>query len=136
LTKSLSRNRTWHRFNDEIEIWIDKNFHLVYPFFMLIIFTTTPTIDEAENLATCLIEQKLAACVQILPKMKSFYFWEGKVQKDEEFLLLVKTSNANFNQVESFIKANHSYENPEIVAVAAYNVSAEYNDWIRLVTNS
>jgi periplasmic divalent cation tolerance protein len=103
---------------------------------MIIIFTTTPTVDEAESLATELIKLKLAACVQILPRMTSFYFWEGKVNKDEEFLLLVKTPSVKFHQVESFIKANHSYDNPEIVAVAAENVSAEYNDWIRLTTKS
>jgi periplasmic divalent cation tolerance protein len=97
---------------------------------MLIIFTTTPNETEAENLATKLIEQKLAACVQVLPKMKSFYFWNGVVQKDEEFLLLIKTTAEKFAEVETFIKSNHSYETPEVIAVKVDKVSDHYFRWL------
>jgi periplasmic divalent cation tolerance protein len=93
---------------------------------MLIIFTTTPNETEAENIAMLLVEQKLAACVQVLPKIKSFYFWEGKVQRDDEFLLLIKTTDEKFPQVESFIKANHSYETPEVIAIQADKISTHY----------
>ncbi len=58
---------------------------------MLIVLTTTPNIEEAEALARKIVESKLAACVQILPQMKSFYFWENEIQKDSENLLLIKT---------------------------------------------
>jgi periplasmic divalent cation tolerance protein len=97
---------------------------------MLIIFTTTPNEAEAENLATKLVEEKLAACVQILPKMKSFYFWNGQIQKDEEFLLLIKTATEKFAEIETFIKLNHSYETPEVVAVEADKVSTHYRQWL------
>jgi periplasmic divalent cation tolerance protein len=97
---------------------------------MLIVLTTTPNIEEAESLAEKIVESKLAACVQILPAMKSFYIWENKVQQDSENLLLIKTLEAKFEELEQFIKANHSYEIPEIVAISAEKVSGNYLNWI------
>ncbi|MDQ3635481.1 MAG: divalent-cation tolerance protein CutA [Acidobacteriota bacterium] len=98
---------------------------------MLIVFTTTPNSEEAENLARKIVESKLAACVQVLPEMKSFYFWEGEVQSDSEHLLLIKTLEENFKNLEEFIKVNHSYDVPEIVAVSSEKVSDDYLKWIK-----
>ncbi len=98
---------------------------------MIIVLTTIPNVEEAETLAQKIIEVKLAACVQILPPMKSFYFWEGEIQKDVEHLLLIKTLTEKFVELEKFIKENHSYETPEIVALSAEKVSTSYLDWIR-----
>jgi periplasmic divalent cation tolerance protein len=97
---------------------------------MLIVLTTTPNIEEAESLARKIIEAKLAACVQILPQMKSFYFWENAVQVDAEHLLFIKTLAEKFDELEKFIQSNHSYEIPEIVAIPAEKVSESYFDWI------
>jgi periplasmic divalent cation tolerance protein len=97
---------------------------------MLIIFTTTPDEAEAESLAKQLIEQKLAACVQVLPKMKSFYFWKDELQIDSEHLVLIKTTVEKFAEVESFIKANHTYEVPEIISVQTDKVSRDYLNWL------
>ncbi len=97
---------------------------------MLIVFTTTPNTEEAETLARKIVESRLAACVQVLPEMKSFYFWENEIQSEPEHLLLIKTLEANFDELESFIKANHSYDVPEIVAVASEKVSGDYLDWM------
>jgi uncharacterized protein involved in tolerance to divalent cations len=66
---------------------------------MLIVLTTTPNPEEAENLAEKLVAEKLAACVQVLPPMKSFYFWEGAIQKDAEHLLLIKTLDEKFEKL-------------------------------------
>ncbi len=99
---------------------------------ILIVFTTTPT-SEAENLAAAIIEAKLAACVQIVPSIKSIYVWQGEVQKEEESLLLIKTLPEKCTELESFIKANHSYEVPEIVAVEAERVSGDYFGWLSSV---
>jgi periplasmic divalent cation tolerance protein len=96
---------------------------------MIVIFTTAPNEAEAEKLAKRLIEVKLAACIQILPKMKSFYFWKGDIQKDEEYLLLIKTLAEKFDEVSDFIKANHSYEVPEILSIKAESFSDEYFKW-------
>ncbi len=97
---------------------------------MIIVLTTTPNLEDAENLAEKLIEAKLAACVQVLPQMKSFYFWEGKVQKDSEYLLLIKTLKDKFSRLEKFILKNHSYDVPEIVALPADRVSESYLNWM------
>lgn len=98
---------------------------------MLIVFTTAPNPEEAENLAKKIVETKLAACVQVLPRMKSFYFWEGEIQNDSEHLLLIKTLEEKYPALEKFIKANHSYDVPETVALASEKVSNEYLGWLR-----
>ena len=99
--------------------------------FMLIVLTTTPTTEEAENLARKIVEARLAACVQVLPAMKSFYFWEGAIQADAERLLLIKTLPEKYLALEEFIKSNHSYSVPEIVALAAEKVSDSYFKWLK-----
>ncbi|CAN5602173.1 divalent-cation tolerance protein CutA [soil metagenome] len=98
---------------------------------MIIVFTTTPNIEEAESLARKIIETKLAACVQVLPPMNSFYFWEDAVQKETEYLLQIKTLEVKFVDLEKFIQENHSYSVPEIIAVSAEKVSASYLDWMK-----
>lgn len=98
---------------------------------MLIVFTTTPDIEEAETLARKIVEAKLAACVQVLPEIKSFYFWKKEVQKDMETLLLIKTSEEKYDELEKFIKVNHSYDVPEIVAILSENVSEDYLKWLK-----
>jgi periplasmic divalent cation tolerance protein len=97
---------------------------------MLIVLTTTPNIEEAENLARKIVEAKLAACVQVLPQMRSFYFWKGEVQADAEHLLLIKTLPEKYAELETFIQSNHSYEVPEIAALAAEKVSESYLKWM------
>jgi len=97
---------------------------------MLIVLTTTPNADEAASLARGIVEAKLAACVQILPKMTSVYFWEGKVQSEPEHLLLIKTLEEKFDELSDFIRKNHSYDVPEIVALRAEDVSAGYLEWM------
>jgi periplasmic divalent cation tolerance protein len=97
---------------------------------MLIVLTTTPNADEAASLARGIVEAKLAACVQILPQMTSVYFWEGKVQTEPEHLLLLKTLEEKFDALSEFIRKNHSYDVPEIVALRAEDVSAGYLEWM------
>lgn len=97
---------------------------------MLIVLTTTPNIAEAESLAQKIVESRLAACVQILPQMKSVYVWEGEVQKESEHLLLIKTLPEKWDELSEFITTNHSYDVPEIVAVTAEKVSKDYLNWL------
>jgi periplasmic divalent cation tolerance protein len=98
---------------------------------MLIVLTTVPSDVEAGSLAEKLVREKLAACVQILPRMTSVYFWEGEVRSEAEHLLLIKTLPEKYDALEAFIKANHSYDVPEIVAILSERVSEEYLDWIK-----
>lgn len=98
---------------------------------MLVVLTTTPDIWEAESLAEKIVKEKLAACVQVMPQMTSFYFWEGEVQKEGEHLLLIKTLRESYDALEEFILSNHSYEVPEIVAIEAERISDPYLSWMR-----
>ncbi len=97
----------------------------------VVVLTTAPNSEEAERLAREIVNARLAACVQILPQITSFYFWENAVQKDSEHLLLIKTLPAKFDELKVFIQANHSYEVPEIVALSAEKVSESYLNWIK-----
>ncbi|HRI04698.1 MAG TPA: divalent-cation tolerance protein CutA [Pyrinomonadaceae bacterium] len=97
---------------------------------MLVVFTTTPSTDEAETLAEAIVTAKLAACVQILPPMTSVYVWEGKLQREAGHLLLIKTLPEKWDDLLAYVTANHSYDVPEIVAIDAANVSGPYRAWL------
>ncbi len=96
---------------------------------MLVVITTVPKKEEGEKLARKLVEECLAACVQVLPEMKSFYFWQGAIQEDAEHLILIKTLPEKYEALEKFIKENHSYTVPEIIAVPSEKVSESYLKW-------
>ncbi len=98
---------------------------------MIVVLTTMPNIEEAESLARKIIEEKIAACVQVLPPMTSFYFWEGDVQKESEHLLLIKTLSTKYAELEKFIQVNHSYDTPEIVALRSSEVAESYPYWLK-----
>lgn len=98
---------------------------------MLVVFTSVPASGEGLTLAEKLIEAKLAACVQIVPQIASIYEWEGVIQKENEQLLLIKTSEEKYAELEAFITEHHSYDVPEIVAIDAEHVSTPYLSWMR-----
>ncbi len=85
---------------------------------------------EATRIAELLVDKKLAACVQILPEMQSIYFWKGEVQRDREVLLLAKTTRAKFAELEREVRAIHSYETPEIIALPVVEGSEAYLKWL------
>jgi periplasmic divalent cation tolerance protein len=93
------------------------------------LLTTAPSREEAAKIAKLLIDEKLAACVQLLP-IESFYVWNGKTQNEAETLLLVKTRSALFDAAIAKIKAVHSYSVPEIVALPFTAGFAGYFHWI------
>ena len=97
----------------------------------IVVFMTAASGEEATRLAEMLVGAHLAACVQILPEMESVYRWEGKVERQSEVLLLVKTTQAKFSDLEREVRALHSYETPEIVAVPITAGSAPYLEWLR-----
>lgn len=97
------------------------------------LMTTTPSREDAQRLARLLVEEKLAACVQLLP-IDSFFFWKGKTQEEKETLLLVKTRSTLFEQAIARIKALHRYEVPEIVAMPFTTGAENYFQWMDEVT--
>lgn len=98
---------------------------------MIIVFTTVSNQPAGEELAVKIVEERLAACVQVLPRMTSVYLWQGKLTKDGEHLLLIKTMPEKFDDLERFITQNHDYDVPEIVAVDAEKVAAPYAAWMK-----
>ncbi len=92
--------------------------------------TTCAAVEAAEALAEQIVEARLAACVQILPQMTSVYIWEGDIQREAEFLLLIKTVEEKWEALREFITKHHSYEVPEILAVTAAEVSGPYRAWL------
>lgn len=97
---------------------------------LFIVSTTCPTLEEAERLAQGLLEQGLAACVQ-LRSVRSHYVWQGVVQWADETHVEIKTTEAKLDAVEAFIKQHHSYEVPEILMHRMDKVSADYACWVR-----
>lgn len=98
------------------------------------VFVTCPNNKVAENIANILLKKKLAACVNIIPKIKSLYWWEGKVEKGNEILIIIKTKSELFKKVENEVKRNHPYKVPEIVSVKIDKGFKKYLNWIEEVT--
>jgi len=86
--------------------------------------------EEAARLADMLVGSHLAACVQILPEIESMYRWQGKIERQQEILLLAKSTSDKFEELEREVRALHSYETPEIVAVSLTDVSKPYLKWL------
>ena len=91
---------------------------------------TAANREEAARIADMLVGAHLAACVQILPEMESVYRWQGKIERQAEVLLIAKTTKAKFDELESEVRALHSYETPEIVAVPLVAGSTPYLEWL------
>ena len=96
----------------------------------IVVFMTAANGEEATRLADMLVGAHLAACVQILPEMESVYRWQGKIERQAEVLLLAKTTKDKFDDLEREVRALHSYETPEIIAVPVAFGSAPYLEWL------
>lgn len=96
----------------------------------LVVLTTCANADEARRLAEALVEQRLAACVSSLGDVTSTYRWQGRLQRDQETLMVIKTTEARFAAVEDLIRARSSYELPEVLAVPVHMGSSEYLSWL------
>jgi periplasmic divalent cation tolerance protein len=99
-----------------------------------VIFITAGSKEEADKISRGLVESKLAFCVSTLPKVQSTYYWEDKIHVDEEFLLIVKTRQDQYEALETWVKNNHSYEVPEIKALPIEQGLPAYlngiDDWV------
>ena len=95
-----------------------------------LILSTASDLKAARTIARMLVTKRLAACVSVKPGWLSFYRWEGRVQTAKEVLLLIKTTERQFNKIETVIRQNHSYEIPEIIAIPVRKGSKEYLSWL------
>ncbi|GMT40715.1 MAG: dihydroorotate dehydrogenase [bacterium] len=96
---------------------------------VLLVLVTCP-MDQSEGIASALLESKLAVCINIIPRVKSFYRWQGKVQQDNESLMLIKCSSDNYRALEESILDMHPYELPEIITVSVSGGLSDYLNWV------
>lgn len=96
----------------------------------IVVITTAEDEQQAERLASTLVDLKLAACVQIVPKIRSVYLWKGIRENAVENLLLIKSTKDRFDGIEAAIKANHTYDIPEIISLSIDTGSPEYLSWL------
>jgi len=98
------------------------------------VYTTWPSIVEAEKAGRALVERELAACVNILPGMISLYRWEGAIERGEETVMIVKTRASLAEPVRAAVKEMHSYTTPAILVIALEGVDSDYLDWLFAAT--
>ncbi len=94
------------------------------------IFTTYPDKQRAEDFGEFLVKNRLAACCQVYDSLSSIYSWEGKVLKEKEFLLGIKTRTELYKTIEDEIRKQHPYEIPQIISVEIINISDDYRIWL------
>lgn len=96
--------------------------------------TTINNEKEAKSIAAALVKKKLAACVQIIPKILSIYTWNDKIHEDQEYLLIIKTHEKTLDTLKQWIKKNHSYEVPEFLVTPVICGLESYLKWMEDVT--
>jgi periplasmic divalent cation tolerance protein len=96
----------------------------------IVVLNTCSSEAEAERLARLLVDQHLAACVSIVPRLRSFYRWNGAVESSEEWLLLIKSSRPLFEKLRAALDQAHSYEVPEVLALPVVDGAAAYLEWM------
>jgi len=98
------------------------NFHVV--------LSTCPTPESAERIARCIVEARLAACVNVVPGLRSYYEWQGKIEVSDEFLLVIKSRVELFEALQNMITSQHPYELPEVIAVPISTGFPPYLAWL------
>lgn len=95
------------------------------------VFTATGSLEAAKTIASAIVEQRLAACVQVIGPIHSVYWWQGQMESAEEYLCLMKTSRNVFASLEVAIRDVHSYETPEILAMPVVEANEDYLSWLQ-----
>jgi periplasmic divalent cation tolerance protein len=96
----------------------------------IVVFSTAASADEAEKIARALVNERLAACVNVIPSVRSFYRWQGKIEDSAEFLLVIKSSRELFDALRASLEKLHSYEVPEVVAMPVVDGARNYLNWM------
>ncbi len=97
---------------------------------LIVVFCTTPDEQTAERLARGLVEAGLAACVKLLPGVRSFYRWEGKLEVGTEVQLLIKTRRSRYPAIDAWIHEHHPYDVPELIGLPGSHAAAPYARWV------
>ena len=96
----------------------------------IVAFITTATADEAKTISQTLLDQRLAACINIVPRVNSQFWWQGKIDSAQENLLIVKTKASRLDEIIKLVKGLHSYDVPEIIALPIIGGNQDYLEWI------
>jgi periplasmic divalent cation tolerance protein len=102
----------------------------------LVALSTVESVADAERIASTLVEERLAACVNVIGGLRSIYRWQGSVQRDDEVLLVIKTTRARFGELRQRLLAEHPYDVPELIALDVADGALPYLDWIRSETTA
>jgi len=102
---------------------------------ILDVFTTFSSLEEAQSVSSAIVNQRLAACSQLFGPVKSIYWWKGKVEESQEWIVSFKTTAEVYKKLEDAIKMLHSYEVPQILAFRVSHGSREYMKWVRQNVN-
>ena len=97
---------------------------------LVVLFITTATAEEAQRISKVLLEQRKAACVNIVPRVSSLFWWQDKLDSAQENLLIVKTKTSLLNELVRLVKEIHSYDVPEIIALPIVGGNQDYLEWI------
>ncbi len=97
----------------------------------IVVFVTCGSEEEGLKIANALVDERLAACVNLISPIRSIYRWEGKIWDEKEWLLIIKTQKDRFEELEKKVKSLHSYSVPEIISLSIIEGSSAYLDWIR-----
>lgn len=101
----------------------------------IVILITASSMEEGEKIASSLVEHHMVACVNIVPSVKSVFFWEGKTARESEVLLIVKSRKVLLSKIVDLVKKIHSYKVPEIIALPVIGGSEEYLKWVEESTS-
>jgi periplasmic divalent cation tolerance protein len=101
----------------------------------IVVLVTAPSAEDAAKIARALVEERLAACANIVGDVRSIYRWEGKVEDDSEALMVIKTREELFDKLEKRVKELHSYSVPEVIALPIAKGSPEYLKWLEEETS-
>jgi periplasmic divalent cation tolerance protein len=102
----------------------------------VLVYTTYPSIVEAERAGRAIVERRLAACVNILPGMVSYYWWQGSVERGEEVVMIIKTRATLAPRVAAAVKEMHSYSTPAVLVLPIEQVDSAYLDWLMAETEA
>jgi periplasmic divalent cation tolerance protein len=97
----------------------------------IVVFVTCGSEEEATNIAKALVEERSAACVNMISPVRSIYRWEGRIWDEKEWMLVIKTQKRRFEELEKKVKSLHSYSVPEIIALPIVEGFASYLKWLK-----
>ena len=100
----------------------------------IVVFVTCGSEEEAVIISNALVEERLAACVNLISPVRSIYRWEEKIWDEKEWLLIIKTQRKRFQEIETRVKSLHSYSVPEIVSIPIVEGASSYLDWLEEMT--